>query len=68
MTDEHCCDAAATAETGDKALLRTEIQVDVFVVTEPLPRHRLRQHQCEEDEDHSHLEDNVRSLLPPSES
>ena len=68
ITEEHCCNTAAIAETGDKTLLGTEIQVNVFVVTKPLPRHRLGERQCEEDENHSHPGDNVRSLLPPSES
>ena len=68
ITEEHCCNTTAIAETGDKALLGTKIQVNIFVVTKPLPRYRLGERQCEKDEDHSHHEDNVRSLLPPSES
>ena len=57
VTDEDCVDAAdaSSAETGDEALIGSEIEVDMFVIAEPLPRHRrvVREqrhceHECEE--------------------
>ena len=65
VTDEDCVDAAdaSSAETGDEALIGSEIEVDMFVIAEPLPGRHEGKRQCEQGEERSHPDPTILVLL-----
>ena len=53
-------------ETGYETFVGPEIQVHMLVIAESLPRHRVRQRQCQQGEERSHPDHNVLVLLSPN--